>query len=251
MLAGTEQTMDLSRIDKTESLVKSDYRKRTMQVESLLVSLRSRVIQSLSSRLKDRLRPLLAKRRRALAVADWEKRGRPVPPPHAFKQELLLEYSKRYSLRLLVETGTYMGDMVNAMRYAFDEIYSIELSEDLHSKAVRRFSGVKNVHLLQGDSGTRLGEIMPQLTRPTLFWLDGHYSAGVTARGEKDTPILDELEHIFRDSLASHVILIDDARCFVTDPAYPSVASVEASTRSRFPAATVTVADDVIRISLS
>ena len=35
---------------------------------------------------------------------------------------------------------------------------------------------------------------------PAIFWLDGHYSAGITAMGEQATPIFKELTHIFGDS---------------------------------------------------
>ena len=52
---------------------------------------------------------------------------------------------------------------------------------------------MKNVELLHGDSGTELGNVMNKINQPALFWLDGHYSAGVTAKGDKDTPIYEEL----------------------------------------------------------
>jgi hypothetical protein len=55
-------------------------------------------------------------------LADWEARGRPVPPPHAFKQQVLREYAERYGPRVLVETGTFRGDMVEAMKHVFNRI---------------------------------------------------------------------------------------------------------------------------------
>ena len=50
----------------------------------------------------------------------------PVPPPHVVKQRVLREYAERYELKVFVETGTYRGDMVQAMKPLFDKIYSIE-----------------------------------------------------------------------------------------------------------------------------
>ena len=50
--------------------------------------------------------------------------------------------------------------------------------------------------------------------RPVLFWLDGHYSGGDTAKGELDTPVSVELDSILESPVKGHVILIDDARCF-------------------------------------
>jgi hypothetical protein len=54
-----------------------------------------------------------------------------------------------------------------------------------------------------------------------LFWLDGHYSAGITARGDIATPISLELEAILSHPVKSHVILIDDARDFTGKDSYP------------------------------
>ena len=83
------------------------------------------------------LRNWAVKRRCTAELAEWKRKGRPVPPPHIVKQRTLREYSKRYDLRILVETGTYFGDMVEAMRADFDRIYSIELSKDLYEKTMR------------------------------------------------------------------------------------------------------------------
>ena len=62
---------------------------------------------------------------RALNYADflwWKLRGSPARTPHLVKQRTVAEYAERYGLRVLVETGTYHGDMVAAMRKRFDEI---------------------------------------------------------------------------------------------------------------------------------
>jgi hypothetical protein len=153
----------------------------------------------------------------------WEQKGKPLPPPHMAKQQVLRSVAQEFGLRILVETGTFYGDMVEALKGDFEGIYSIELSRDLYEKARRRFAKEKHITLLQGDSGEVLERLVKVLEKPALFWLDGHYSAGETARGVKDTPILEELEHILGSCEKRHVIVVDDARCFGTDPAYPSV----------------------------
>ncbi|MCP4553344.1 MAG: hypothetical protein GY834_15180, partial [Bacteroidetes bacterium] len=153
----------------------------------------------------------------------WEKDGRPAPPPHLIKQQTLRSFADKFELKVLVETGTYFGDMVEAMKTHFTQIYSIELSEELYENAKQRFNGAENVTILHGDSGVELEKLTGIIKRPTLFWLDGHYSAGVTAKGDKDTPIYEELAHIFNANLRKYVIIIDDARCFGNDPAYPSI----------------------------
>ncbi len=202
-------------------------------------------------RLWRRLQKLRARRWHRIEIAEWQRAGRPLPPPHSFKQALLREYSGKHGLAILVETGTHTGEMVEAMRDEFDEVYSVELSTDLHEKALQRFAGIANVHLIQGDSGARLGEIIHRLSRPALFWLDGHYSAGATARGDKDTPVLAEIAEILRHRPLGHVILVDDARLFGTDPSYPTVDHLEQIVRADVPNAGLSVEDDVIRIVLS
>ena len=145
----------------------------------------------------------------------WESKGKPLPAPPEVKQQIVLSYGKKYKGKIFIETGTFFGDMVEAVRYSFKQIYSIELGTKLYIKAAKRFAGVKNVLLLHGDSGEILQELVPNIHQPCLFWLDAHYSEGITARGDKETPIIEELNSISNHSFKSgDIILIDDARGF-------------------------------------
>ena len=187
------------------------------------------------------------------AIRDWRRRGSPLPPPPAVKQQVLLALAKRYSLRLFVETGTSFGDMVKAMIPHFDRIWTIELGDRLYAEAQEKFRDARNVELIHGDSGRELGRLIPKLNAPALFWLDAHYSGGplrgaTSARGEKDTPILEELDHILGAAEPRHVVVIDDARLFGTDPAYPTLDAVAALVRSRSPNFRVVFACDCIQI---
>lgn len=195
------------------------------------------------------LKKLVATRKQNKRVAKWERKGSPLPPPHAVKQREMRRYAAEFGLTVLVETGTFEGDMVEAMKGCFERIYSIELSEQLHAKAMQRFIRDANVTLIQGDSGVELGQLCAKLDRPALFWLDGHYSAGETARGEKDTPIYEELNHIFGSDINRHVILIDDARCFGNDADYPTIGELREFISTNRPDATVEVKDDIIRVT--
>ena len=195
------------------------------------------------------LRNWVTRRRHTKELVEWERIGRPVPPPHLVKQRMLRD-RRQFNLRILIETGTYLGDMVEAMKRDFDEILSIS-PQTLYERARRRFEGVSHVHIIQGDSARELGRLTKTLTRPALFWLDGHYSAGVTAKAQQDTPILEELSHIFSSECRGHVIVIDDARLFGTDPAYPSVDDVGRFVRARREDVQIVVQDDSIRITPS
>ncbi len=182
-------------------------------------------------------------------VLEWKRKGKTSAPPHIIKQRTLTAYAKRFGLKILVETGTYYGEMLEAMKNRFDHLYSIELSSELYAKAAERFRGIEHIELIQGDSGIELGNVMKKISQPALFWLDGHYSAGITAKGAKDTPIYEELNHILTAPDKGHVIIIDDARCFGKDPAYPSIKELSDFIKSKRPCTSIEVQDDSIRIA--
>jgi hypothetical protein len=191
----------------------------------------------------------LRRRAEESEVAEWERRARPAPPPHLVKQKVLRRYADQYGLRVLVETGTYLGDMVEAQKRYFDRVYSIELSEELFRKTKQRFASERHITLIHGDSGKALEGVMKELTQPALFWLDGHYSAGITAKGETDTPVCEELKHILNARPLDHVIIIDDARLFGSDPTYPTIEELREFVGSKRESI-ITIEDDSIRIVL-
>ena len=186
--------------------------------------------------------------RRLLLVIWWRLSGRPAPPPHLVKQRIIIAYARRFGLTTLVESGTYLGDMVADVRPRFARIYSIELARDLADRARARFAGDNAVVILCGDSAQVLPPLLKQIHKPCLFWLDGHYSGGITALGNGITPIARELEAILDDSVTNHVILIDDARLFNGEDGYPRLEDIRELVRQRGPAASFEVEDDVIRV---
>jgi hypothetical protein len=166
---------------------------------------------------------------------QWVRHGRSGKPPHMAKQLTVKDYAGRFQLRTLVETGTYLGDMVDAVQSHFDRIYTIELGNELFERARRKFANRAKVTVLHGDSGTKIQEVLATLNTPTLFWLDAHYTAGlgVSGRATLDTPILAELTHIIQHPLAmEHVILIDDAHEFTGQNDYPPLHEAEAFIRT-------------------
>jgi glycosyltransferase involved in cell wall biosynthesis len=160
------------------------------------------------------------------ALKDWDKNGKPIPASPLVKQQIVLDFITKNKIKLFVETGTFLGDMIEAIRWHVNAIYSIELSSYLYKRTKQRFVGVNHIHLLHGDSSKLLYELLPILDQPCVFWLDAHYSAGVTARGEKDTPLSEELTIISNHQfIQQDIILIDDARDFGKGD-YPSLDEV-------------------------
>ncbi|MCM3675178.1 hypothetical protein M3699_15140 [Peribacillus simplex] len=174
--------------------------------------------------------------------------------PYTVRVENVKKYSEIFKLRTLIETGTYYGEMVQVMINQFDKIISVELDEKLFNAAAAKFSDSPHVTIVHGDSGKVLPKILENISVPCLFWLDGHYIPGTndTARGDLDTPIMQELDYILTHPIKEHVILIDDARCFIgPNPVlndYPTIQELENYINNKRPDLFFEVKDDIIRI---
>lgn len=168
--------------------------------------------------------------------------------PHYLKRNMLRTYARQYGLRSFVETGTFFGEMVDALKNEFVRIQSIELDEFLYERARKRFSRYPHISILHGNSGAKLPVALAAIEGPTLFWLDAHYSGGITALGEEVSPILRELGHIFQSPISGHMVVIDDARLFGTDPGYPVLDQLREFVSSKSPNWKMEVTNDVIRI---
>jgi hypothetical protein len=183
---------------------------------------------------------------------NWITEGSKLPPPHESKRLCILQMQRIYKINILIETGTYMGEMVKAMAPYFKKILTIELSKEIHQETSKKLSHLHNVSFLQGDSTDVLPDILKNITEPAIFWLDGHYSAGITARGKKDTPIIEELNSIkyslYKDR---HVILIDDARLFTENSEhndYPTVREINEWVNLNIPNSSLINEHDIIMI---
>jgi hypothetical protein len=180
--------------------------------------------------------------------AAWLVKKGNKPASHLYKQQTIKKFAKQFGLKNLVETGTYLGEMVYAMRGKFENIYSVELSRELFLNARNYFWRFPQIKIYEGDSAQILPLIVRELKGPSLFWLDGHYSGGVTARGELQTPVIKELGAIIGHAPEPFVILIDDARCFVGKGDYPSLEEIRKFVTGLNPALRMLVENDVIRI---
>ena len=159
-------------------------------------------------------------------IADWKKRGFLENSPQLVKENVFLKYGIKNAA--WIETGTYLGTTTNYLSNLFPHVYSIEPEPMLYASACKRFEG-KNVTLFNEVSENVFPSLLPKLTGNINFWLDGHYSAGITFKGVKDCPVEDELSAIENNfsNFDKLSILIDDVRCFLpsnvdyTD--YPSI----------------------------
>lgn len=172
---------------------------------------------------------------------------------HAVKRQAVYTLASVFDVPVFVETGTYLGEMVEAMHAtnSFTELHTIEVYPQFYHDAVKKFAGYKSVHLYLGDSAEELPKIIEKLTAPAIFWLDGHYSGEGTGHGKgADSPLYDELKALskskFRDR---NVILIDDMRHAVFEgQGYPTPADLIKITEKDFPNSVPDFFDDFFRI---
>jgi hypothetical protein len=178
----------------------------------------------------------------------WKLRGEPVRSPHLVKQRTVREYADRFGLRVLVEAGTYYGEMVAAMRNRFDEIYSVEYDHALAVRAQKKFSRSPHIHILEGDSQIAVPEIVRSLKQPALFWLDAGYYGWAGLQGDRQR-LTTELDAILRDGRFRHVILMDDARGLNGQNGAPTVPQLKQRIGAVFPGHSVEVKHDILRIT--
>jgi hypothetical protein len=183
------------------------------------------------------------------SVSQWERDGRPVPPPGGYKRRVLRRFATEYALNTMIETGTLTAEMDLALKDHFKRIITIELSSELHAAAHKRLARYPHIECLQGDSSIVLPRVLADIHEPCLFWLDAHYSSGPTARGDIDTPISAELNAVLNHEVRNHVVLIDDARHFDGTHDYPRVAELKESVAQTRPDLLFAVEDDIIRIT--
>lgn len=191
---------------------------------------------------------LLRRSMNILRMMWWQSAGKPTPAPHIVKERIVSGYASSFGVTTLIETGTFFGDMLYGVRDLFQVIISIELNPDFWRRAKERFRAYPHIEILQGDSGELLPKVLSNVTSRCLFWLDGHYSGGSTAKGHAETPIVPELDTIFRHNIKNHVILIDDARCFDGTHDYPKLEELREMVALNRPDYAFSVLNDVIRI---
>ncbi|MDB4520503.1 hypothetical protein N9118_13250, partial [Akkermansiaceae bacterium] len=170
---------------------------------------------------------LIKNLQRGRAMSDWKKRDFLDNSPQLVKEKVFDKYG--IAGAGWVETGTYLGTTTDYLSKRFPHVYSIEPAKDLYTSASKRFKG-GNVTLFNDVSENIFPTLLPKLSGNINFWLDGHYSAGITFKGDKDCPVEDELNAIEAniDNFKKITILIDDVRCFLpSDTEYTDYPSID------------------------
>lgn len=134
--------------------------------------------------------------------------------------DLLDEDGDDYNI--FVESGTLEAETTINLQQYFDKVHTVELSEKYYNLSKEKINelGIENVSIHFGDTIDILPQLLSSLSNEDkcIFFLDGHWSSGDTAKGRKDCPLIEECKSI--DSLylsEKGIIIIDDYRLFGTN----------------------------------
>ncbi len=132
----------------------------------------------------------------------------------------ILRLTEDLHCNVFVESGTFHGETYRKAVESsyFERVYSVEVVEELYQKAHKLYDANGPYRVFLGKSyEVFVSSIFPQCWPDDriFFWLDGHYSGGVTGGAERPCPLLDELIAI-RDACPTEsvVIAIDDTDDF-------------------------------------
>ncbi len=143
------------------------------------------------------------------------KNGIKIVMPSLNKDEVSVILSKYpgHDFSEFVESGTFKGHTIFAVESLFKKLHTIELSTALYNAVKKNYNGEK-INFYNGESHIIFDSLLPTLTNPTVFFLDGHWSCADTACGSKQVPLLEELVMIKELYKGPGIIIIDDYRLF-------------------------------------
>jgi len=166
--------------------------------------------------------------------------------------EIISQLKEAYGINNFIETGTYQGNTAYWASQVFEQVITIEYSEDIYNQVTQKYGYIKNINFLYGHTKNILLEIVSKLENSSLFWLDAHWSGGLTYGETDECPLLAEIEIINRSD-CEHFIFIDDARLFLSPPPlphsaqqWPDISAVLTLLNSSKKSRHILVIDDVI-----
>lgn len=120
------------------------------------------------------------------------------------RQRLFLSLVESAKPRAIVETGTFLGTTTAFMAGTGIPVYSVEAHPRHYGFALAHLRGQSGISLHFGDSRAFLIELFRGAladASPVFFYLDAHWN--------KDLPLAEELDLIFRHRAAA-IVMIDD-----------------------------------------
>lgn len=129
-----------------------------------------------------------------------------------FRLEKIIATVTGYALpERYIETGTYRGNSALLAAKNFKKVETIELSDRWYEYSKDRLKDFSNVICHLGDCVKVLPILLEDSQSPVYFFLDAHFSGGTTALGDKEVPLMEELQLIL-ERKSKDIIVIDDLR---------------------------------------
>jgi len=167
-------------------------------------------------------------------------------------QELILNLATEFLVKDFIETGTYYGETAVWASKVFERVSTMENSQEIYEITKNKHQGINNIEFLFGDSRALLDKVVGKLAEPAIFWLDAHWSGGLTYGDDDQCPLVEEIKIIDSSSL-DHFIFIDDARLFLSSPQpphnihqWPTISDLIFALKSTSPNKFIVIIEDVI-----
>ena len=109
----------------------------------------------------------------------------------------------------------------------FDQLWTVEADPFIHRAALGLFQGrgIVNVDAQLGDSRQFLALLDQQVCNDAVFFLDAHFSSGITSREYGTCPVVEEIA-IIVDKAPAALVVVDDLREMNGSKGYPDLAEV-------------------------
>jgi len=109
---------------------------------------------------------------------------------------------KKYNIDTFVETGTNTAKTTMVAANLFNNVHTIELNNEYFLNCKQLLLPFKNVTIHNGSSEQIMNQILPNINKRIMFFLDAHWNSYC--------PILDELEAIYTNNIKDPIIVIHD-----------------------------------------
>jgi len=122
--------------------------------------------------------------------------------------------------KIFIETGTAYGQTLQEVQPYFEKIFTVEISEKLWEWLQPQIQQFENVDHVLGDSLIEIPKFLDSLTEEdkVFFWLDAHWSQGLSGKNHLDVPLIEECVIIDEQYKADvGLVVIDDVRMFETN----------------------------------
>lgn len=134
-------------------------------------------------------------------------------------EDLVLLLRDSDNIKQFIETGTFKGSTAAWASKHFESVITIENSEKYFKISNNFLSKFSNIKVIKGDSRKILPQLLRKNREKTIFWLDAHFCCDAFGQSD-ECPLLEEIAQIVKYSPNS-VLLIDDARLFLSPPPKP------------------------------